>query len=334
MDALINNRISLLNLLKDSLRRPTDLNFLATHCLKISKSYLQTKHDNLTRIYYSEQYSIDEIALDSIVPLFQKDRDSDDYVLIKAYKNWRNPIETEADAEYFVHKIVWVQTEQHITHLYKEIDPFFAKILDSIKYLIRKKGFNKISYYGTVIIIMDDFISAGSKIIDKENFDHIPFEIFSGEKETLLEQIFSYLKIETEFYPAIPVNLLVKKLKLLRINDFLKSSNVSFSDDYEESSIVTKIISESLSKAFVKLDTFYFGKEKFSYTECEIFKEILTEIADDLKNGGMNKTLFEYYLEKDSSINSVKFYDDYHSTLNYLIKELKKSITKQLLKEN
>ena len=30
-------------------------------------------------------------------------------------------------------------------------------------------------------------------------------------------------------------------------------------------------------------------KEKFSSEECNRFKELITDIADDLANGGMNK---------------------------------------------
>ena len=83
---------------------------------------------------------------------------------------------------------------------------------------------------------------------------------------------------------------------------------------YEDEINVGEIIAESKEKLFSKIDRFYLGKGKYTIEECKRYKELITDIADDLANGGMNKGLFDYYLEKEPDISSEHFYKKYHTT--------------------
>ena len=103
----------ILAILRSGLNSSADVNILAKYCFGISKSYLQSKFNNIYKLEYYEQYTLDEIALDSIVPLFEKRKGDFEFIIIRSFKNWRNPIEDNINADYFVHKIVWNRTANH-----------------------------------------------------------------------------------------------------------------------------------------------------------------------------------------------------------------------------
>ena len=140
-------KTSILESLKNGLQNSFEVNFLAKHCLKISKAYLQTKYFYLYKSNFSEYYNLEEIALDAIVPLFQNNNKDNDLVIIRSFKNWHNKIETENQADFFIHKIVWNRVEQQLTRVYKDNDPFFNKILNAVKYKVKTNGYKKISYF-------------------------------------------------------------------------------------------------------------------------------------------------------------------------------------------
>ena len=320
---------SLLDFLQSGLEEASEINLIAKYCLFLSKAYLKNKYFYYHNYDFSKNYNFEEIALDAVVPLFQKHKTEDQLNIIKSFLSWRNPIENEVQAEYFLHKLVFNRTEQHLTTVYKEIDPFYASVLNSVNYLIKQGGFYKLNYLGDKVIAQAKEVIAGGKIIDLNNFDNIPTSIFLSKKESLIKQIFNYIEEQTEFIAVIPVDFLVKRLKEIRINDFIQKA--SYGDRFNYDLIyVDDIVKKSLEKTCLKVDNFYSMKEKYNADECQIIKNILTNIAEDLKNGGINKSLFDYYFELNSTIDSKVFYKKYYSTINYLIKDFKNTLKNKL----
>lgn len=320
---------TLLDLLNNGLRTSPDVNNLANYCLKIAKAYLKTKNDNLN--YYTKHFTLEEIALDSIVGLFQKNNKDGEYIIIHSFNNFEKPIKTNSDAQYFLHYIVWKNVEQQLTKVYNDIDPFFGKILSSIKYIIKTTGFYKQSYFGIAIITETKEKICNASIVDKVNFDDLPSSVFLNNNDVLISKLLDYLKNETEFYPAIPLNLFVKRLKNLRANDFLKNEEDDFAKNFEEIITVENAVKTSLDKTYSKLELIYSGK--YTREEFNIFRKILKGYSDDLKNGGISNSLYEYFNEESTGINSDIFYSKYHNTLYYLVNELKKSIRQKIKSE-
>lgn len=225
-------------------------------------------------------------------------------------------------------------TEQQITKVYREIDPFFAKIYDSVKYLIKISELQKISYFGQILIVKD---RKGNyrNIIDKDNFDTIPTHIFDRKLNNILFSVLNYLEESTEFSTAIPINLLVKKLKILKINEFSEFEYYEGNSELilEESEIaVEKIINDGLIKTFSKLENIN-SNNKYNSDEFSNFKNVLINFAADLTNGGIQKSTYEYFLEICPGLSSDIFYEKYQNTIYYLMNDLKKQISKKINRE-
>jgi len=115
---------------------------------KIALAHLRYNHRKFSKIFLIEELTQESVAVSAITPLFCKDSAEQGLPIIKEFNSWQPPIKTEDDALYFLNKIIAGRVEQHISHLFKEQDPFFAKILDSVNYLIKKGGYKKVSYFG------------------------------------------------------------------------------------------------------------------------------------------------------------------------------------------
>lgn len=157
-----------------------------------------------------------------------------------------------------MNKVVANRVDQHISHLLKEQDPFFAKIFDSVNYLIRKGGYKKISCFGRRCIVHQECAEINSKVIDQESFENLPFTLFLNIK-TLLPDILKYLEMETDFFPAIPINALVTRIRSLNASDFLVIDTINDSSSNIDADEIVKI---GYKSALNKLRVSYYVMKK------------------------------------------------------------------------
>lgn len=326
MNAVNEIKTSLLILLQNGLQNSFDVNFLAKYCLKISKSYLCVKSEMINNIVLNDISSIDEIALDAVVGLFQKNVETGDFVIIRSFKNWKIPIITEQNAVFFIHKIVWNRTEQQLTKVYQQADPFFSKLLTSVKYIIKSRGFAKVTYFGQVLIVKQNYKLLNASIIDKVNFENIPPNLFDGKLDNQIFALLNYIENETEFSAAIPLNLFIHKAKLLKMNNFIDNGNNEILKDFDDELRIKKIVSESLEYINIKINNQYLATGKFTELEIINLKKCIKEYSIDLSNGGIDRSLFNYLHEVNMNITAEEFYSKYNTVIYYLISELKKTI--------
>ncbi len=293
---------------------------------KVSFQYLRSYQTKLSKILQQDDLTLSDIAIDAIAPLFQRDEIDSFFVIKKSFENWIPKIQTEEDAAYFLNKITAKNAEQHISTLLKNSDPFFAKILDSLNYFIRKEKYYKINYLGHIYIVETTIDDITANVIGTEQFEKLPVNLFIDQK-ALLKKIFNYLQSETHFYPAIPLNQLVQKIKYLNIS--FNALNESI-DGCVKSLEVNEKVNAGFETAKELLISSYLNKNKLNETETESFEKTLKDISEDLKDGGINPGLFGY-LQKHITGLSRDYYDKkYHNILEYLLRVMKGTIAKEL----
>ncbi|MDP2303431.1 MAG: hypothetical protein Q8N03_13525, partial [Ignavibacteria bacterium] len=112
------------------------------HLIELAHSYaysnLKYRYKNLSRVLMSEDSTLQELAIDAIAPLFERNENGELTQIIKAFNNWTPKIKTEEQAIFFLNRLVAKSTEKYASELLRQSDPFFSKILDSVNYLINK----------------------------------------------------------------------------------------------------------------------------------------------------------------------------------------------------
>ena len=118
---------------------------------KIAKSYVFLNRPRLSNLC-TEEKSMQDLAIDAISSMFIKNG-NETFPICKSFEEWIPAIENEEDAIYFLNKLTACRVEQHINKCLKESDPIFAKILDSINYLLKKHQYKKLRILGQVFIV-------------------------------------------------------------------------------------------------------------------------------------------------------------------------------------
>ena len=321
-----NTYLELLQKLCDGTLKQRELNNFIGELFKISNFYVQYRFSRVKHLGDRTFNSARDVAIDAIAPLFQRTTKDNIFVLTDEIEKWNPPIKTEKEALFFLNKIISGRVEQHISLLLKEADPFFSRILDSINYLVRSQGYVKSVYIGKMYIHQKNNVISG-KVISTDEFYNLPVSLFSDRKN-LLSSIFGHLLSETEYFPAIPINELVIKLKQIRSNEFyIVDSEPSNQIKVME---VEEIVNSALQFTFQKLKNSYVDKGKLDDIDFERFKLTLTSMADDLKDGGLNRGLFQYIKEHSNGLTQSEFEERYHNILEYLLRSLKNKISEEI----
>jgi len=303
------------------------INNLVEICFKIALNHLRFNYRKVQRIILRDEISLEDIAIDSITPLFEKDQSGCFKNILEPFSSWQPPIKTEEEAFYFLSKIIQKRVEQHLSFLLRESDPFFSKLMDSVNYLVKKYNFKKVTYFGSIYIINSECEVISGKTIPIEEFENLPANLFT-EKKNLLQNIFLYLNSETSYASAIPFNALIHKLKELNIALYNFTESTTEQNDSIE---INSIVAQALNKTIQKLENSYLSKEKLSMDEGEKFRKALMDISHDIKDGGVNPGLYKYLLAHFQCLDEETYKQKYHNILEYLLKVLKQNIADELV---
>ena len=320
-----NTYIEFLQKLCDKVYRQGELNEFVEQIINVAQTYVVLRYN---RVKYINNLTFDspkDIAIDAIAPLFQTINDENIFVLTDEIRKWVPPIETEKDAFFFINKVISRRIDQHISFLLRESDPFFSKLLDSVNYLIRTQGFYKSVYLGKTFILENED-SINDKTISADEFEKLPLNLFLDRKKILLS-IFNYLNSETKFFPAIPLNELIKRMKEINLSGFLLI-DAAESHNLKEIEI-DEIIKRSLGFIKQKINETYVKKGKLSTEEGDVFIKTLTDMAYDLRNGGINPGLYEYYSKYSPELSKEEFLYKYNNILEYVLRLLKEKIAEE-----
>jgi hypothetical protein len=311
-------------------QRSIEINFLIEKTYSLATCYLGLNHKKIFKLLENGEYTIDEIAVDAIASLFIYDDAKRTTPLANSFINWTPKIKNKSEALFFLNKIVAARTEQHIFTLLREYDPFFSKIFDSINYLIKTGGYKKNCIAGKTCILENDMVNIEGDIIDYEDFKKIPIALLIDKKK-LLATLFSYLRKETNFILAIPINQLVYRIKHINFADFISGYNSSIPAKKFE---LTEITDFGFESAKNKLEISYLQKEKLNIYEASCIRDALRDMANDLLDGGINPGMYEYLSVYMKELDKKIYVAKYHNILEYLVKVMKNTIAEKISQEN
>ncbi|HSP88445.1 MAG TPA: hypothetical protein VLN45_09955 [Ignavibacteriaceae bacterium] len=304
-----------------------DLNPYIEKSYKIALQYFRSINKKVYKLLNYNENTIEDLALDAIAPLFTKDGNFE-LPIKNSYNNWDPVIETEEELTFFLNKTVANRVEQHLTILFKESDPLFATIFSSVTYLIRKNRNAKTKYFGKIYIIESGLKKIEGKVITEEDFNLLPAAHFK-ESDLLLRNLFFYLKTETDFFPAIPLNALVLKFKELKSSgsSFEEKVEMPVSKRYELRDFVEMGIAAAQKRISISL----MRKRRLSKDDVQNLFKALQKAGEDLLNGGVNP-MFDYLKPYYEDLTMKTYVEKYHKTLEYMFKVMRNTIADELRK--
>lgn len=311
--------------LKNNQISRAEINYLIETAQSYAYTYLKYRYKNLNKIFLSEDLTLQELAIDSIALLFERDDEGRFIKLITAFDKWQPPIETEEKALFFLNRLVGKSVERYISELLRDSDPFFSKILDSVNYQIEKHGYIKKQILGTTYIMENEEQKKIGNLPDTQFIIDLPVSLFPNLNQ-LIPGLFHYLKNSTDKEIAIPLNALVAKLKKINANNFKFSDKVEIGNEIT----IESILENALGISTEKLRESYQRKGKVSDYEVKRIEKALANITNDIKDGGINPGLHKYFLEQFSEMSFSDYESKFQNIFEYMYKVLRKEIVKQL----
>ena len=319
-----------ITLLKQNDTSNRTIGYIYNKCLRIAITTVAKKYPDTCRKLYNIDSTFEGIASDAIIPLFTSNNPGEPIGLLKSLQLWEKPIEKDEDADFFIHKVVWNRVAQHITRMLKESDPFFKKIHSSLKHYIDKNNYNKLSYFGIVFITETHNKAIVGQVISNEETENLPDTLFYCKYDKILENVFMFIEKETDYFSAIPLNALIRRLKSIKWNEHMDLNGVTAQPHFEDKMDINSIVASSLKHIYKNLDQSYSKGLRIDEKLLNAYKSTLKDIAEDLKNGGISRGLYEYLNFYMNDLSKDEFYKGYHSQLNYLIMQLKKTIAERI----
>jgi hypothetical protein len=303
----------------------TEVNQLIELSQSYAYTYLKYRYKNLSKVLMAEDLTLQELAIDAIAPLFERNETGIFIKITKAFSDWEPRIDSEEKAVFFLNRIVAKSVEKYASELLRQSDPFFSKILDSVNYIIEKQGYKKKQILGTTYIVEDENLIKVGSLPDSKYINELPIELFSNNSKILVE-IFNYLKSNTAKTYAIPLNVLVMKIKQFKSAGFNLADSVANGNEIEIESIISKALDVTISK----MQESYLKKNKIDENEAKGIKKAIDSIVYDMRDGGINPGLHKYFLEQFSGLSFEDYENRYQNIFEYLFKVLKKEIAEQL----
>lgn len=302
---------------------------LVVYCIKVATTYLRSHHLSDCYKFANQGLTIEDLAFDAVTPLFTRQNSDSELPIIKALTKWSEPVDSDEAAYFFLSQLIGNRVEQEISKKLKESDPFFGKILRSINYTIEKRGYSKTSYFGVIHIVENDSVVITQLPPEPEFIESLQNDLFQLSNDKIVFSLFEFVKSETDYFPAIPLNALVRRIKEFHAHyfDSLHSSNEIKIDEQLD---VEHITNTSLAQTLTRLNDFYVQKGKINNAEAKVYESVLKNYADDLKDGGVSRGLYEYFNTHMLELSREDFYQKYYQTLDYLIRLLKKGIAEKL----
>lgn len=323
------NSVSIFSILQSvckGVQNRSEVNYLIETTYSYACSYLKHRYKTFGNLLLAEDLKLQELAIDAIAQLFQRDEKGNFISIIKTYNKWEPKISSEEGAAFFINQLAAKCVEKYLSEMLRQSDPFFSKVLDSVNYLIEKQNYKKKRFIGTVFIVENDKISPCGLLAENQFIYGLASSFFYS-KNDLLPALFKHIKETTEYLPAIPLNALVIKIKHVNIDAFV-SSKSTFSGEGTE---VESLMNKALNTIFMKMNKSYVEKNKIDDIEAAKIRDAFRVIAADLQDGGINTGLHKYFLDQFTNLTFEDYQQRYQNIFEYLFKLFKDVISEQLI---
>lgn len=306
---------------------PRTINLLIKVCYKLAEFKIRKNITRLQNINKRWQLSVEDIAIDSIASLFINNTKRGILNLRISLDNWAEPVLNNFDALFFLNKTVSLSVEQRINKIFREADPSFAKVLDTISKTVKKYNFSRVDYYGAVYLTEGSISSIPGCAIEREDFLNIPLDLNLPKKQ-MIGYLLNYMKKNTAYYPAVPLNVLVERI----LGVFPEASKPA---EPRTASCFLRFCMEdiillSFKKVEEKLKEAYLSAGKIDTEEYGFLHAALDDIKEDLIEGNTIWSVYEYFRRHAAFVPQDQYKMKYQNILEYMVKMLKQLIAREL----
>lgn len=318
--------IPLLSTPIDPVLNRVELNSLIEDCFKLTTVQVRYQISKIHKPGIMGDLTAKDIAIDAIAPLFTPANDGLIHHLSNSFIDWSPPITNEEQAKFMLVSVLAHRVKQHLHNLMRENDPFFARILDSLNYYIKKEKLIKIEKLKVCYISVENPVLGDFRYLDYTHLSSAPSVLFNAKKLNI-KAILDELTGINEEAVAIPLLALARRIKEVNLNI---DRPVIYCNETETEYDIDCLTKTAYHKVLEKLQISYVSKGKLSSDEAGMIEKALVEMLSDIKDGGVKPGLFHYFQIFNEDMPHEVYKSRYHNILEYLLKVLKLELSQML----
>ncbi|MGE5498303.1 MAG: response regulator [Syntrophothermus sp.] len=313
--------------MKHNMLTQTGMNLLIKVSYKLALFKVKKNISRLLNVNKRWDLSTEDIAIEGISNLFIMNAKRNMLNLKSSLLDWEDEITDSTDALFFLNKAVGISIEQYINKLFRDSDPVFAKVLDTINFAVRKYNYSKQDYFGVQYVTQGDSGRIMGSVISYDDFMNIPFDMQKSKNE-MLSALLAYFAEETDYFPAVPLNAFVERL--LGCRQTLNELPSAGSPSHFARISTDDIIACSLDAVLAKLKESYLDTGKLLQEEASDISSALSDIAFDLREGNTIWQISEYLKIYRPEMTKMEYARNYQNIFEYLVKRFKSLIAAKL----
>ncbi|MFO7889574.1 MAG: hypothetical protein R6V04_04470 [bacterium] len=337
----------LISMVCNSVPSEPEINPLVRLCIRLSLGYLRLKEHSGYHIRehnFATDQELEDLAADSVADLFRRSS-TGHYIRLQQYFTPRlNNCQTNEDCFLLLRKLVMSRTDQALFRIFRNRDPEGAKLIRSIKLAVDKNPDMELkeTVRGTVLIycslntspeadrLPDYFEQAGLFAEIKNLFkpkDTVP---------ELLQKIGGILGGFSYSWSGIALRDVVHLIRTFRQPFKHNRSSITYPE--AELLLQKKDLQENiksiLSELYLKIEQDYVRKQKITAKNATAIKNALHLIAEDMLDGGVDRSNFEYIQHVLPDISKHQYHSELRTRFEYVVKLLKKNLKSLLFSDS
>lgn len=307
----------------DPVLNRVELNNLIEDCFKLATGQVRYQISKIHKQGIMGDLTAKDIAIDAIAPLFTPGNDGLIHHLSTSFIDWSPSITNEEQAIFMLTSVLAHRVKQHLHNLMRENDPFFARILDSLNYHIKKEKLVKSEKLKVCYISAESSYSNGFRYLGYEDLSSVSSRLFNAKKLNITA-ILDELTENNQEAVAIPLLALARRIKEVNLNI---DKPVIYCNETDTEYDIDCLTKTAHHKVLEKLQISYVGKGKLSGDEAGMIEKALEEMISDIKDGGIKPGLFHYLQIFNEDMPQEVYKSKYHNILEYLLKVLKHELS-------
>ncbi len=331
---------SLITNVVSSSPQPASVREFVYHCHRLASAYLRRKvaSGRLNLNHFS--LTLDDLALDSIADLFQRDEHDSFPRLNCFFSSVKFSSRGEEECSALTRQLVFSEVNRHLFRLYRESDPSLGKIIRNIKSAAKYSESFILERRGDEIWLCtpsEDRVSESRPMLSPEIA-----EIRLGSRlpanaslKNFLEALAEILHEENDYYPAFP--LVGLALIIRSAFSRLQEDTAGLSgDEYTITSAdLEHMIFSSVDSVRKRMRSSYVGKEKLDPQTYEshflAIRDIL--VTQFVHDDGFDLTFFDHLRNHMEDLTAGEYQSRHRVYLEYFSKLARQELLDALRKE-
>jgi hypothetical protein len=308
-----------------------DVNRLVLLCHRFAYSYLRMKR-SAGNYFVTGNENIEDLALDFIAELFQKEKDGSLVVLQEYFKDTDLNRCEDSDVKIELRRLVFTKVDDNLFRYYGQKDPSLRKIIRNLKLAVKKRNCNHAVCYKDGNLIVDEDEPGITSIMPADFMRMRLCSRLRGEMQIpdILIQVIDIIRDQDSYrkrFPLVILASIIRESFVILHNDNHKQTIKPVAESNLLKSDLDKYIDETVDRIKNEICPRYIKKGKLRQESMDQFLNVATDIVrNDFHEEKHGYSQYDRIKKYNENLEYEEFRKKHRPVLEYLVKLIRRDL--------